>query len=165
MGPLPPLDLPGRLGALGLSLPEPIPAVGRYRHVVVHGDLAYTSGLMAVSGPPLRIAHPGCVGDTLTMDEAKASARGALLSTLAALHSHLGSLDDIANFLHVRGFVRATPDFDKVHHVVGAANALIAELFGDDALAGRTAVGVSSLPEGASVVLECTVSLRSRHLH
>jgi len=151
----------GRLRELGLSLPEPIPAIGRYRPVVVHGDVAHTSGLMAVTGPPLRIAYPGRVGDTLTMDDAKASARGALLSTLAALHGHLGSLDGITGFLHVRGYVLATPDFDKVHHVVGVANALIGQLFGDDALAGRTAVGVASLPEGASVVLECTVALQA----
>jgi len=164
MGPLPPPDLAGRLGALGLTLPEPIPTVGRYRSVVVHAGVAHISGLMAVTGPPLRIAYPGRVGDTLTMDEAKESARGALLSTLAALKGHLGSLDHVASFLHVRGYVRAAPGFDKVHHVVGAANALIGDLFGDDALAGRTAVGVESLPEGASVVLECTVALRSSHL-
>ena len=43
------------------------------------------------------------------------------------------------------GIVCATPEFDKVHHVVGAANALIGELFGDDALGGRTAIGVATL--------------------
>ncbi len=53
----------------------------------------------------------------------------------------------------------ATPDFDKVHHVVGAANAMIGDLFGDDALAGRTAVGVAALPERASVVLETVVAV------
>jgi enamine deaminase RidA (YjgF/YER057c/UK114 family) len=150
-----------RLAGLGLGLPEPIPAIGKYRPVVIHGDVAHTSGLMAVGGPPLQIAHPGRVGDDLGIDDGKASARGALLSTLAALHAELGDLDRIERFLHVRGYVCATPDFDKVHHVIGAANALVVELFGDDAIAGRTAVGVSTLPERASVVLECTVAVRS----
>jgi hypothetical protein len=109
----------------------------------------------------MRIAHPGRVGDDLGIDEAKESARGSLLSTLAALQAELGDLGRIERFLHVRGYVCATPDFDKVHHVIGAANALVVELFGDRAVAGRTAVGVATLPERASVVLECTLAVRS----
>ena len=149
-----------RLDELGLALPEAIPVHGRYRPVVVHDGIAYTSGLMAVAGPPLRIDFPGRLGDDLTLDEGKESARGALLQTLSQLAVSLGDLDRIEAFLHVRGFVCATPEFDKVHHVVGAANALIGELFGDTALAGRTAVGVATLPERASVVLDAVVALK-----
>ena len=149
-----------RLTELGLALPEPIPVHGRYRPVVVHGDVAYTSGLMAIAGPPLRIDYPGRVGDDLTIDEGKQSARGALLQTLSHLVAELGDLDRIHSFLHVRGYVCATAEFDKVHHVVGAANALVGELFGDGALASRTAVGVATLPERASVVLDTVVALR-----
>lgn len=149
-----------RLNELGLALPEPIPVHGRYRPVVVHNGIAYTSGLMAIAGPPLRIDFPGRIGVDLTLDDGKASARGALLQTLSHLAAELGSLDHIESFLHVRGFVCADPEFDKVHHVVGAANALIGELFGDAALAGRTAVGVATLPERASVVLETVVAVK-----
>ena len=45
--------------------------------------------------------------------------------------------------------------------MVGAANDLVADLFGDDRLAGRTAVGVATLPERASVVLDAVVALRA----
>ena len=148
-----------RLAELGLALPDPIPVHGRYRPVIVRDSTAYTSGLMAVAGPPLRIDHPGRLGDDLSLDDGKQSARGALLLTLSHLAEALGDLDRIDAFLHVRGFVCATPDFDKVHHVVGAANALIGDLFGDGALAGRTAVGVATLPERASVVLETVVAV------
>lgn len=148
-----------RLADLGLVLHPPIPTIGRYASVSVHGDLAYTSGLMAVSGTPLQIAYAGRVGADLGIDDAKLSARGALVSTLVQLESALGDLDRIESFVHVRGYVRVAPGFEKVHHVVGAANALIAELFGDDRCAGRTAVGVAELPEGASVVLETMVAV------
>ena len=149
-----------RLNELGLTLPEPIPVHGRYRPVVVHGDVAYTSGLMAIAGPPLRIDYPGRVGDDLTIDEGKQSARGALLQTLSHLVAEIHDLDGIERFLHIRGYVCTTSEFDKVHHVVGAANALVGELFGDGALASRTAVGVATLPERASVVLDTVVALR-----
>jgi enamine deaminase RidA (YjgF/YER057c/UK114 family) len=148
-----------RLADLGLTLPGPIPVHGRYRPVVVRDGLAYTSGLMAVAGPPLRIDFSGRVGDDLTLDDGKQSARGALLLTLSHLAVEVGSLDRVETFLHVRGYVCATPEFDKVHHVIGAASALIGELFGDDALAARTAIGVSTLPERASVILETIVAV------
>jgi enamine deaminase RidA (YjgF/YER057c/UK114 family) len=149
-----------RLDELGLVLPEPIPVHGRYRPVIVHDGIAYTSGLMAIAGPPLRIDFPGRVGEELTLEQGKQSARGALLQTLSHLAAELGSLDEIDAFLHVRGFVCATPDFDKVHHVVGAASALIGDLFGDAALAARTAIGAATLPEHASVVLDTVVALK-----
>jgi enamine deaminase RidA (YjgF/YER057c/UK114 family) len=149
-----------RLTELGLALPDPIPVHGRYRPVVVHGGVAYTSGLMAVAGPPLRIDYAGRVGDDLTLDEGKQSACGALLQTLSHLVAEVGDLERIEAFLQVRGYVCATPDFDKVHHVVGAANRLVGELFGDGALASRTAVGVATLPERASVVLDTVVAVR-----
>jgi enamine deaminase RidA (YjgF/YER057c/UK114 family) len=149
-----------RLTELGLTLPDPIPVHGRYRPVVVHRDVAYTSGLMAVTGPPVGIDYPGRVGDDLTLDEGKQSACGALLQTLSHLVAEVGDLERIEAFLHVRGYVCATPDFDKVHHVVGAANRLVGELFGEGALASRTAVGVATLPERASVVLDTVVALR-----
>jgi enamine deaminase RidA (YjgF/YER057c/UK114 family) len=148
-----------RLAELGLILPDPIPVHGRYRPVVVRDGVAYTSGLMAVTGPPLRIDFPGRVGDDLTLDDGKESARGASLLTLSHLATELGSLDRVEMFLHVRGYVCATPEFDKVHHVIGAASALIGELFGDDRLAGRTAIGVATLPERASVILETVAAI------
>ena len=82
-----------------------------------------------------------------------------MLLTLSHLAAELGNLDRVEAFLHVRGYVCATPEFDKVHHVVGAASALISELFGDDGLAARTAIGVATLPERASVILETVVAV------
>jgi len=148
-----------RLIELGLTLPDPLPVHGRYRPVVVRAGIAYTSGLMAVAGPPLRIDFAGRVGDELTLEDGKQSARGALLLTLSHLAAELGSLDRVETFLHVRGYVCATPDFDKVHHVVGAASALIGDLFGDDGLPARAAIGVATLPERASVILETIVAV------
>ncbi len=149
-----------RLADLGLVLPEPLPIRGRYRAVIVHRDVAYTSGALATTGPPLRVAWPGQLGTEVSIDEGKESARGAMLATLANLEAELGTLDRIEWVLHLHGYVNAAPGFDKVHHVIGAANELVGELFGDEHLAGRTAVGVSALPENASVVLDAVVALR-----
>ena len=149
-----------RLAELGLNLPAPLPRRGRFSAVVVRGDLAFTSGALGTFDEPLRVAHPGQVGVDVSLDDAKESARLALLATLANLDEALGDLDRVEVFVHLTGYVNAAAGFDKVHHVVGAANDLVADLFGDDRLAGRTAVGVATLPERASVVLDAVVALR-----
>jgi enamine deaminase RidA (YjgF/YER057c/UK114 family) len=153
-------DVLGRLAELGIVLPEPVPIRGRYRGVVVRGDLAYTSAAIATIGDPLRVAWPGKVGDSVSFDEAKLSARGALVATLANLSAELGGLSRLEGFVHLHGYVNVAPGFDKVHHVVGAANELLESLFGSDRLAARTAVGVAELPENASVALDAVVAIR-----
>lgn len=148
-----------RLDDLGMEIPDPLPVRGRFRPVVLHGPVAYTSGAIATTGPPLRVAWPGRVGDDVSLDEAKSSACGALLATLANLRAALGDLDRVAGFLHLNGYVRVAPGFDKVHHVVGAASALVGDVLGDELLPARTAVGAAELPEGASVVLDAVVAV------
>ena len=77
--------LSARLDELGITLPEPAPVKGRYRRVVVHGDTAYVSGAIAILADPPRVAYAGEVGTELTMDEARDSARAALLGVIASL--------------------------------------------------------------------------------
>jgi enamine deaminase RidA (YjgF/YER057c/UK114 family) len=148
-----------RLAELGLTLPEPVPVRGRFRSVVVRGDLAFASGALATTGPPLQVAWPGAVGADVSLEDAMKSAEGAVLALLANVNQELDGLERVEGILHVHGYVQAAPGFDKVHHVVGAATRLVGELFGDDGLPARTAVGVATLPESASVVLDAIVAI------
>lgn len=151
--------LKARLTALGIELPQPAPVKGSYRRVVVHGDIAYVSGSIAVLADPPRVAHVGAVGAELTAEEARESARLALLGVIASLGETLGDVDRIHRFLHIGGFVRTAPGYQKISAVIGGASSLIEELFGADGLAARTAVGVAELPDGASVMIDATVSV------
>lgn len=148
-----------RIAELGLAVPDPLPAGGLFASVVVDGAIAYCSGIVAVEGPPLRLAYPGCVGDDLSIEDGKMSARGAMLSTLGNLRGALGNLDRIERFLRLTGYVRAVPGFDKTPAVVDGASELLLEIFGKDLLSARTAIGVSALPGGASVEIDAIVKL------
>ncbi len=64
---------------------DPLPAGGLYTAVVIVGDLAFTSGTVAVEGPPLKLAYPGCLGDDLDVETGKLSAARAFISVLSNL--------------------------------------------------------------------------------
>jgi enamine deaminase RidA (YjgF/YER057c/UK114 family) len=150
-----------RIAELGVAIPDPLPAGGLFTSVVIDGSIAYCSGIVAVEGPPLKLAYAGCVGDDLSIDEGKRSARGAMISTLGNLRGALGTLDRVERFLRLTGYVRAVPGFDKTPAVVDGASEVLVEIFGKELLSARTAIGVSALPGGASVEIDAIVKLSS----
>ena len=91
----------------------------------------------------------------------KLGARGAMLSTLGNLRGALGSLDRIARFLKITGFIRAVPGFVKTPPLMDGASELLRDIFGPDLLPARSAIGVSALPGNASVEIESVVLLES----
>lgn len=152
-------DWEARVSELGIGLRDPLPAGGLYTSIVVDGDIAYTSGVVAVEGPPLKLAYGGRLGDDLSLEEGQASAAGAMISTLSNLRGLLGSLDKVERFLKVTGFVRCAPEFTDMPKVMDGASQLLVDIFGQDLTPARSAVGVASLPGGASVELDAIVKL------
>jgi enamine deaminase RidA (YjgF/YER057c/UK114 family) len=155
-----PTSWEARLAELGIELLGQLPAGGLYTSVVVDGTTAYTSGIVAVEGPPLHLVYAGCVGDDLELEDAQKSARGAMISTLGNLRGVLGSLDRIERFLKITGYVRAVPGYERTPAVMDGASGLLRDLFGPELLPARSALGVSALPGGASVELDAVVKLR-----
>ncbi len=153
-------DIDARAAVLGLAIPDPLPAGGLYTSVVIEGALAYASGTVAVEGPPLKLAFAGRLGDDLSLEDGKLSARGAMLSTLGNLKGALGSLSRIERFVRLTGYVRATPEFTGAPAVMDGASELLRDLFGAALLPARSAIGVAALPGGASVELDAIVKLR-----
>jgi enamine deaminase RidA (YjgF/YER057c/UK114 family) len=155
------MDSPEQIaGRLGLQTGPAVPPAGRYAPVCVAGEVAYTSGVVALRAPRWELQYPGRFGHDLDADQARLSARGAMLCTLANLRGALGSLDRIERFLRITGFVQTVAAVAGLPGVLDGASELAEQLFGTRALPARTALGVYALPGGASVELECTVLLR-----
>lgn len=150
-----------RLAELGVEVGPAAPPLGSYAPVVVDGGLAYTSGVVALVAPNWDLLHPGRVGADLDVATAAASARGAMLSTLANLRGALGTLDRLRRPIRVTGYVQSALTVAGLPGVLNGATDLLAELFGADALPARSAIGVAALPGGASVELECVFALWS----
>jgi len=151
-------DVAERLRALGVTLPPPPRPAGTYRPVVVDGDHAYVAGQIPhVDGRPV---HPGIVGRTVELAQAKLAAEQAALQALSALSAELGTLDRVARVVRVAVCVASTPEFTQHADVANGATELLIRVFGEDGRPARVSMGVASLPLGASVEVELLVRLR-----
>ncbi|MBO9520886.1 MAG: RidA family protein [Nocardioidaceae bacterium] len=140
-------------------LPEPPRPAGRYQEVTRSGRLLATSG----HGPGAEPGVPqrGVVGADVSLEDGRVAAASTMLAVLASLHDELGSLDEIAQVMHVQVFVRCAADFERHPAVADAASEVLVGVLG--AVRGahsRTAVGVGSLPFGIPVEIHLTAMTR-----
>ena len=147
-----------RLTELGLTLHGPHPPHDPLDAVVVHGDVARTSGqLPRIDG---ELTCVGTLGRDVTVEEGARAAEVCALNALAVLERALGSLDRVARVLTVTGFVASAPDFHEQPAVIDGASRVLHAVFGEDGRHTRSAVGVAALPRGGAVEIEVTVAVR-----
>jgi enamine deaminase RidA (YjgF/YER057c/UK114 family) len=146
-----------RLFELDIALPPPPAALAAYVPCVVHGGLAFVAGQVpAVAGTLL---SPGRLGERVTIDEGAVAARQGALQALSVLRDALNGFERLARVLQVTVFVASTPDFVDHPKVANGASELLVEVLGDGGTHARVAVGVASLPLGASVEVALTAAL------
>ncbi|MCA9077570.1 MAG: RidA family protein [Planctomycetaceae bacterium] len=141
-----------RIAELNLELPPAPKPGGTYRPVVVTGNMAYVSGHGPLKTDKTLIT--GRVGADLTEEEGKEAARVVGLGILATLQKHFGTLDNIVRTVKVLGMVNAAPDFQNHPAVINGFSDLMAEVFGEDGIGARSAVGMGSLPGNIAVEIE-----------
>ena len=144
-----------RVRELGLEIPQfpPLPFRPLLRPVLVHGGIAYLSGV----GP---IGLAGVVGADLSVEEGQAAARETALLALRRILDELGSLDAVERWVKVLGLVRSAPGFGDQPAVVNGFTELVVEVYGEErGLCARSAIGVSELPAGIPVEVEAIVAL------
>jgi len=148
-----------RLTELGLILP-PVPKPGGiYKPIVQVGQLIYVSG----HGPmrPDGSLITGKVGLDLTEEQGFEAARAVGLTLLATVRASLGSLDRIQRTIKTLGMVNSTPDFQRHPAVINGFSQLLQDLFGDDGVGARSAVGMGSLPGNIAVEVEVIFELKA----
>jgi len=146
----------GRLGQLGVALPQVAAPLAAYVPAVRTGNLVYTSGQLPFDSG--KLARTGKVGVNITPEEGKALARICALNALAAVDALVG-LDAVTQVVKVVGFVASAPGFNGQPSVVNGASDLLAEVFGDKGAHARSAVGVAELPMDAPVEIELIVEV------
>ncbi len=141
-----------RLEELGIRLPAVAAPVATYIPAQRVGSEVRTSGQLPFVGGTL--VSTGKVGESLSADDAYGLARIAALNALAAAASVSGGIDAIKRIRHVTVFVASAVDFTGQSQVANGASELFAEIFGDDGVHTRSAVGVAVLPLDSPVEVE-----------
>ncbi len=151
-------EIDDRLSELGIELPPPPAALASYLPVRIVGTTAYVAGQVpSAEGSPM---SPGRLGDTVSLEEGALAARRGAIQALAALKEALGGWGRLAGIAQVTVFIASTPEFTGHPQVANGASDLLVEVLGEDGRHARAAVGMSSLPLGASVEVQVTAHLR-----
>ncbi len=140
-----------------------LPAVSKPTNTLVNavrvGDLLYVSG----TGPAADAGKPltGRLGQSMDVQKGRAAARSVGLQILAVVKAEVGNLDKVQRLVKTLGMVNATPEFKDHPQVINGFSDLMVEVFGEENGKGaRSAVGMTSLPNGIPVEIEAIFQLR-----
>ena len=152
------VEIMRRLDELGLELPPPPTPVASYVPVTQAGGIAFVAGQVAIVDGTL--LHPGKLGEQVSVEMGQEAAARAALQSLSALWAHLGgSFDRLVRILQLTVYVAADAEFVDHPSVANGASDTVISVLGPDGRHARAAVGVASLPLGASVEVAMTASV------
>lgn len=132
------------------------PPQGDYVPAVLHHGLIHTAGMTPRRDGVLLCT--GIVGDTLSIDEARAAAAHAARNALAAARSVVPPGGRLRP-LKMTVFIACIPAFTRLSAVADAASGVLEAELGAAARPARSAIGVAALPSGAPVEVELTAAL------
>lgn len=148
------------LKELGLSLPEPPKPVASYIPTVIVGDLLYTSGTLPLKDG--KVAFTGKMGEeNNSIETGQEASRLAVLNSLSAVKSALGSLSKVKKVVKVTAFVNSKSGFTDQPKVVNGCSDLLVQVFGESGRHARSAVGIAELPLNALVEIEFIYQIKN----
>ena len=142
-----------RLAELGIELPPPATAMASYVPWTRTANQVWIAGQGPLQDGEL--LYCGCVGDTVSVEDAVACARLIGLNILAQVKDAVGGdLDRVTRCIKLGGFVHCKPDFTEQPKVINGASDLMVAVFGDAGRHARFAVGAPALPMNISVEID-----------
>ena len=145
-----------KLKAMGLEIPVASKPLAAYVPASKSGKLVFTAGqLPLVDG---KIPHTGKVGKDVTQEDAKEMAKVCALNAMAALNL-VDDVDNVTKIVRIVCYVNGAPGFVNQPFVANGASELFKELWGEDGVAARSAIGVAELPLDAPVEVELAVAV------
>lgn len=143
----------GRLKQLGITIPASNPPVANYAPYSQIGNIVLVSGQTARENGQMKYA--GKVGADYTVEQGREAAKICAINVLSQINALCnGDLDRVKKVVKLNVYVNATDDFTDHPLVANAASDLMVQIFGDNGVHGRAAVGCSSLPGGSAVEIE-----------
>ena len=141
-----------KLKELGLELPPLRPALGDYARCVRAGNLIFTAGQGVDQ-------YHGKLGRDLTVEEGYLAAEQSMLNLFSVIKDEIGELSKVKQFVKILGMVNSTEDFTDQPKVLNGASDLIGKVFGEKGKHGRSAVGMSQLPNNTAIEIEMIIEV------
>ncbi len=152
-------DVEARLKDAGFTIPQPVAPVANYVPFVVSGGLVSVSGQIPMG--PDGLAFEGCIGQDVSVDEARAAAELCALNIIAQLKAAAGGdLGRISRIVKLGGFVNCVSGFKEQPQVINAASDMMVLAFGDAGRHSRSAVGTNALPLNVPVEIDALAEIR-----
>ena len=147
-----------KIQELYIELPELALSKGGGVRAVRSGKLLFVEGCLPYSDG--KLMHRGRVGMELSVDQGVQAARYAVIQALSAIHATAGSVNQVKQIVKLSGSISSGPDFKEHERILDGAGQLLVQVFGSAGRAAQSAVGVLSLPQGASVSLSLIIELK-----
>ena len=152
------MTIEDKLAEMGVTIPDPKPALGSYVPAVQTGNLVFVSGNLPIQADGSML-HSGKLGEDASVEEGYAAAKQCAINCLSAAKGIIGDLNNVQQIVKLRVLVNSASDFTEQPAVANGASDLLVELFGESGKHARAAVGVASLPLGASVEVELVLEV------
>jgi enamine deaminase RidA (YjgF/YER057c/UK114 family) len=147
-----------RIEELGLRLPKAQEPLASYRSAVRSGNLLFIAGQGPLEGGKPTVT--GRLGEDVTIEQGYEAARVTCLNALAVIRQAVGSLDAVRRAVKATVYVASAKDFTQQPKVADGVTDLLRDIWGEEGLPARAAVGVNVLPMNLPVELELAVELK-----
>ena len=151
------MSIGAKLKELNISLEEAGQNTSRFIPVNQTGNLVYTSGQVCAKNGEL--VSTGKLGSEVSIEAGQKAAEQSIIRCLSVLKDHLGDLNRVKKVVKVLAFVQSADDFYDQPTVVNAASDLLKAVLGEKGEHARSAIGVNTLPNNASVEIEIIVEV------
>jgi enamine deaminase RidA (YjgF/YER057c/UK114 family) len=148
-----------RLNELDIQLGSAPKPAGNYVPYMIVPPLLFLSGVTPKANH--KLLYKGKVGKDINKEEGYKAARQCIINHMSTMMNALGDLDRVTGIVKMGGFINADSDFTELPYVLNGASDLLVEIFGEKkGIHARSAIGVSTLPGGASVEVELVVQFK-----
>jgi len=146
-----------KLQSMGITIPETPKPVAAYIPALQVNDLIFTSGQIPIAKGEIKFK--GKLGAEISKEQGYQAAKICALNALSAIKGIIGDLDRIKQVVKVVGFVASAKGFTEQPSVINGASEFLQEIFGENGVHARSAVGVAELPLGVPVEVELIVKV------
>ena len=152
-----------RLKSLNIVLPDVLPSVvdgyvPAFAPFTRSGHQIHLSGRLGKQGGKLLC---GKVGDEISLEQAKLSARHVAIELLAVLQGAIGDLGCVRRIVRLFVMVNGAPHFTEPHRVADGASELLVQVLGERGIHSRSAVSVAEVPFNACVEIDMVAEIET----